>query len=364
MKTLYFTVTNDLTYDQRMHRICSTLATNGYRVVLVGRRLKHSKPLQVQAFQQHRLKCWWNRGFLFYAEYNLRLFLFLVFKKADGICAIDLDTILPCLAVTKLKNSTRIYDAHEFFTGLKEVHIRPHVKKFWTAIERLAVPRFRFGYTVSEGIAVKFKELYNRNYIVIRNMPPLQGIAPSSTETEPYLFYGGAVNEARGFEVLIPAMQTIQSRLVIAGDGNFMPQLKSLIAKYGVEKKLTLTGMVAPPELRKLAAGATLGMALAEGDGLNQYLALPNKFFDYLHAGLPQIAMNYPEYQKINANYKVAVLLDELTVTYVSNTINDTLKNKTLLSEMKAACLQAKEIYNWNNEEKNLLHYYKTIFEP
>src|ERR1043165_8632147 len=149
---IYFTVTNDLSYDQRMHRICISLANAGYRITLVGRKLKTSISLQQRPFAQKRLRCFFNKGFLFYAEYNLRLFFFLLTQKMDGICAIDLDTILPCLFISKLKAVPRIYDAHEYFTELKEVRTRPAVKKFWTGIERFAVPKFQCGYTVSEGL--------------------------------------------------------------------------------------------------------------------------------------------------------------------------------------------------------------------
>jgi len=76
MKQIYFTVTNDLSFDQRMHRICSSLAGQGYGVTLVGRKGNNSLPLEAKCFQQKRLHCFFNKGFLFYAEYNLRLHFF------------------------------------------------------------------------------------------------------------------------------------------------------------------------------------------------------------------------------------------------------------------------------------------------
>ena len=79
MKRLILAVTNDLTYDQRMQRICSTLAAAGYDVTMVGRRLSHSRPLAQRGFRQKRLRCLINKGVLFYAEYNIRLFFYLLF---------------------------------------------------------------------------------------------------------------------------------------------------------------------------------------------------------------------------------------------------------------------------------------------
>jgi hypothetical protein len=90
LKKIFFTVTNDLTYDQRMHRICTSLAENGYAVTLVGRKLSSSLPLTEKKFRQKRIRCWYKKGKLFYLEYNLRLFTYLLFFKMDAICAIDL----------------------------------------------------------------------------------------------------------------------------------------------------------------------------------------------------------------------------------------------------------------------------------
>ena len=360
MKQIYLTVTNDLTYDQRMHRICTSLAEAGYKITLVGRKLPTSRPLKQQPFAQKRLRCFFNKSFLFYAEYNLRLFLFLLTKKMDLICAIDLDTILPCLFISRIKKITRVYDAHEYFTELKEVRTRPVVRRFWATTERFAVPQFEKGYTVSEGLAGEFKRKYGQRYAVIRNLPELRSLV-AEVAIEPFIFFGGAVNEARGFEYLIPAMKQVSYRLVVCGDGNFMENLRRLILENGVEEKVVLKGMTLPEELREWAAKASLGIGLADKEGINQYYALPNKFLEYMHAGLPQITMNYPEYQKINQQFTVAVLLDELTIDGVAKAINNTLQNTAGLEAMRQNALKAREVFCWQNEERILRRFYKQL---
>jgi glycosyltransferase involved in cell wall biosynthesis len=360
LKRIFFTVTNDLSYDQRMHRICTSLAGAGYAVTLVGRLLPKSIALKDEVFAQKRIRCWFNKGFLFYAEYNLRLMAFLLSQKMDAVCAIDLDTILPCLLASKWKRIVRVYDAHEYFTELKEVNTRPVVKKCWKLIERFCVTRFEHGYTVSQGLADAFKKNYNRSYAVIRNLPVLQEML-SDSKNEKLLIYQGAVNEGRAFEQLIPAMKDISYPLVICGDGNFFPQLKALIKENGVDHKVRLLGMLPPAQLRQEAAMATLGIALAEKEGLNQWMALPNKFFEYMHAGLPQIAMDYPEYRSINQQYKVAVLLPDLDVNRISRTINEVMENEELLNELRQNCLQARTVFCWQEEEKYLLRFYQKL---
>jgi glycosyltransferase involved in cell wall biosynthesis len=344
-----------------MKRICSSLAENGYQVTLIGRRLAASKPLQQESYRQVRLRCWFTKGKAFYAEYNARLFIYLVYKKADAICAIDLDTIMPCLVISKWKKWKRIYDAHELFTELKEVISRPGILKFWRNIEKKTVPQFKNGYTVSESISEEFNKRYGVKYETIRNMPVLTDI-PKSTVKKRFILYQGAVNEARGFEQLIPAMKQINVPLVICGDGNFMKKLKALVVEQGVEEKVILKGLVTPQELGDISNEAAIGIGIAEKEGLNQYLALPNKFFDYMHAGLPQVSMNYPEYQKINQEYEVALLINDTKPETIANAVNKLMLDAVLYEKLRSNCLAAREVYNWQQEEKKLLAFYKKIF--
>lgn len=358
---IILTVTNDLTYDQRMHRICNSLVQAGYEVTLVGRKLPSSKPLTEKPFRQLRLQCFFNRGFAFYAEYNLRLLILLSRSNCDAICSIDLDTILAGLFASRLRGAIRVYDAHEYFTEMKEIRSRPTVLRIWKAVEKYSVPQYHFGYTVSQGLVDAFRKNYARSYHLIRNFPVLRPV-PRQPAKEKFIVYQGAVNEARGFEYLIPAMQHIRYKLVVCGDGNFMDQLKLLIDQYGVSTKVELRGMMMPEELRMVASAATVGIGLAEKDGINQYHALPNKFLEYIHAALPQVAMDFPEYRHINRQFEVAVLLENLDPVYIAEQVNALMENDEKLARLSAQAAEARNVYCWQNEEQALLKYYNEIF--
>lgn len=366
VKRIFFTVTNDLTYDQRMQRICHSLAGKGYSVTLVGRKLPGSLPLKENTYRQKRIRCFFNRGKLFYAEYNFRLFYYLLFRKMDCICAIDLDTIFTAYFISRIKRISRVYDAHELFTELKEVITRPAIKKAWLRVEKRFVPKFKYGYTVSNGIAAEFKKRYGVAYETILNVPLIQEIMPKAEAAtgpgnEKFILYQGAVNQARGFEFLVPAMREAETKLIICGDGNFMEQLKQLVAHYQLENKIELKGMITPGELSSISQKATMGLCLSEKEGLNQWLALPNKFFDYIRSGLPQVAMNFPEYRKINEEFEVAVLIDDLQPATISQAINRLLTDKEQHERLHQQCLRAREKYNWQNEEGKLISFYQKI---
>jgi glycosyltransferase involved in cell wall biosynthesis len=363
--TIYLTVTNDLNYDQRMARICTSLSGVGYNVVLVGRKLKSSTPCSSTSYNQIRLNCWFNKGKLFYAEYNLRLFIFLLFKKIDCICAIDLDTILPCLFISKLKKAKRVYDAHELFCEMKEIVTRPAIYKIWKKIEKYALPKFQYAYTVNQPIADEFYKMYGIKYTVIRNVPLLkknQMVVPGGmSHGGKYILYQGAVNEGRCFETLIPAMKEINCKLLICGDGNFMQQAKQLVKENNVENKVFFKGNIVPNELQLITAQADIGINLIENNGLSFYLSLANKFFDYIHAGIPQLCAGYPAYKEINDKHEVAVLITDISAKNIAGQVNNLLSHELLYKSLQVNCTIAKEVYNWQNEEKILIHFYKQI---
>jgi len=362
LKRIILTVTNDLTYDQRMQRISTSLAQNGYDVLLVGRRLSTSKPLLQQAFKQKRLRCFFNTGMLFYAEYNLRLFFCLLFMRTDAFCAIDLDTILPVLFASALRGKKRVYDAHELFTEQIEITSRPAIHKIWLAIEKFAVPKFTHGYTVNDFIAGEFTRRYKVSYEVIKNMPLYTGDIAVDKPGEKFIIYQGAVNEGRCFETLIPAMQHVNARLVICGNGNFFNQVQQLIKQYKVEDKVDLKGYVLPGELKKITPTAHVAITLFESTGLNQYYSLGNRFFDYIMAGVPQVCVNYPEYKAINDVYNIALLINNTTAETIADALNKLLADDVLYTLLADNCKLARKHLQWQAEEKRLVAFYNHLF--
>lgn len=347
-----------------MIRICRSLAAGGYSVVLVGRRLRGSPPLREEPFEQKRLRCLFGKGKRSYLEYNLRLLLFLLFRKLDGICAIDLDTIIPCLWISRWKKIPRIYDAHELFTEMKEVITRPRIKIIWMRVERYAVPQYVHGYTVSRSIATEFRKRYGVNYELIRNLPVLEDgtLYPDPLPTERFILYQGAVNDARGLESLISAMRHVDCRLLICGDGPRMETCLALTEDYGLTGKITFRGMTGPAELREITQKAYIGVNLVEPLGLNQYYSLANKFFDYIHAGIPQVTMDFPEYRQVQDRHPTGLLIPDTEEKKIAEALNNLLKNDVLYGMFRENCQRARLIYNWQEEEKTLLRFYQKIF--
>ena len=364
MKRIVLTVTTDLVFDQRMKRICTSLSSNGYDVLLVGRKKRSSPKLNKEPFKQVRLRCFFEKGKLFYLEYNIRLFAYLLVQHFDAVCGIDLDTLFPAFLAAKIKRKALVYDAHEYFTEMEEVVSRKMVKRTWKLVEQIVVPKVDAAYTVSEGYANLFYKEYKIPFSIVRNVavkrePIEKNIDPS---IESMVLYQGAVNHGRGLFQVVQAMEKVNGKLVICGRGDIDDDLKALTKELKLEDKVSFEGYVQPEKLIEYTRKASVGLTLFESDGLSNKYSLANRFFDYFHSGVPQLAMSYPEYKKFNSEFEVAALIDDLEPFTIASTLNKILKDKAYSERLRLNALKARNEVNWQNEEKVLLKLYHQLF--
>lgn len=359
------TVTNDLIFDRRMIRICRSMTSFGFDVTLVGRKLPSSGALKEEPFKQKRLKCFFNKGPFFYAEYNIRLLIYLLFSKFDAVCAVDLDTLLPAYLAAKAKEARLVYDAHEYFTEVPEVVDRKFVKKVWSVLAKMLIPRADLAYTVSTAIAEEFNRKYKKRFEVIRNVPFRTSPVPLDDAIilkQPYLLYQGALNEGRCVENYIGLVKDTGLDLVLAGEGDLSSELRQQVEKEGLTDKVTFLGWVDPDDLPKWTQGAFIGLNVLENKGLSYYYSLSNKCFDYVQAGVPLISSPFPEYKALNDQFEVMLFAnaeqDEIALA-VKLLASDSEKYNNL----RKNCLLASEVWNWEEEIVKLRVLYNELWK-
>lgn len=357
---IVFTVSNDLSYDQRMQRICQTMAQAGYAVTLVGRVLPQSKPVFFETFQAHRLRCFFHKGPAFYAELNIRLFFYLLKTPFDAVCSIDLDTLPAGCFASILKRKKRVFDAHEYFTEVPEVVNRPLVRAFWSIVARICLPFYKNAYTVSPGLAEIFTKKYRFPFSIIRNMPWARGQASlPPAKLEKIILYQGALNEGRGIEPLLEAMTGLTGvQLWIAGEGDLSESLRARMHQLGVGDKVRFLGWVKPADLPDLTAQAWLGVNLIEAKGLSYYYSLANKFFDYVQEGIPVLTVDFPEYKALNAEHEVAILLPSLHPQIIAKAIQNLQQNPIEYGAFQENCRRAALDWTWEKEQQKLLEFW------
>jgi len=343
-----------------MNRICSTLAEAGADVWLIGRLKKDSIPLTDKPYQQRRLNCVFQSGKLFYVEFNIRLFFYLIFQSFDKLCSIDLDTVLPGLTVCKVKNKKHFYDAHEMFPYVPEVISRRNVQKFWMWVEMLTFKYSNTVYTVGGAIADWFQHKYKKQVSVVRNMPFISEITSAcdiDLPNEPFILYQGALNEGRGLEILLEVLVDTNYHLVIVGEGDLSSVLKTRTKELKLENRVHFVGFVVPSKLPSITKKAFVGYNVSENLGLSYYYSLNNKFFDYVAAELPSLVNNFPEYTKLIADYKVG-LLTAYSAAEIRENLDELYSNQLSYNLLKEQCKLAKQEWNWNRESQMLTNIY------
>jgi glycosyltransferase involved in cell wall biosynthesis len=356
-KHIVIAVTNDLVTDQRVARIADTLMDTGYKITLVGRMLPTQLPV-TREYAVKRFHLLFNKGALFYANYSIRLFTFLLFKKYDAVLANDLDTLPGCFIAAILRRKVIIYDSHEYFTEVPELVNRGFQKKSWLRIEQFILPKIKFAYTVCESIANEYKFKYNTNFNVVRNLPTRKPAL--QTHTENVLMYQGALNLGRGIELMIETMKYLDNyTLWIAGAGDVEDELKTLVVKLNLSDKVKFLGRIPLNKLHALTSKAKLGLSFEEDLGLNYRFALPNKLFDYIQAQIPVLVSDLPEMQKVVTEFEVGEVLKFREPQKVAVQIMEMLNNDEEKHGWKKHLEKAASELCWENEKMKLI----TIFE-
>ena len=360
MKRVIVSVTNDISTDQRVAKVCATLMQNNFEVLLIGRKLKSSIPLK-RAFKTKRFNLLFNAGFLFYAEYNFRLFCYLLFTKKDILLANDLDTLLPNYLISKLQNKKIVFDSHELFPEIPELVHRPKVKKVWLALEKHILPKLKNNYTVCNSIAEFYKNKYQSNFRTIKNLPSKKEVKKGAfsfdTKGEKIILYQGALNVGRGIELMIETMHFLQNHLlVLIGSGDISKSLKNKVSEENLNDKVFFLGKINPETLHKLTPLADLGLSLEEDLGLNYRFALPNKIFDYIQGEVPILVSNLPEMSKVISAYKVGEIVKNRTPEKLAKQIKEVLE-KEYTKELKLA----KTVLIWEQQEEKLIAIFNNL---
>ncbi|ABG60030.1 a-glycosyltransferase-related protein, glycosyltransferase family 4 protein [Cytophaga hutchinsonii ATCC 33406] len=370
--TIVVSVTTDLVTDQRVYKVCNSLYTNGYTILLVGRKKKDSMVMDKRPYKTHRFNLWFEKGPLFYAQYNLYLFFYLLFHKADIYLANDLDTLLPNYLVSKIKGVPLAYDNHEYFTGVPELIKRPKIQKIWKSIENWIFPKVKYIYTDNFAKRSLFVEEFKQPVEVVMNVPILQETPVDAryrlegVENKFILIYQGTgINVARGTEELTLAMKYLDERflLLFVGSGDVIDVLKALVKEHALENKVRFVPKVPHHVLKQYTMQAHLGITVDKPISENYIYSFPNKVFDYVHAGVPVLASRLQEVERIMNLYGIGTFVDSYEPEHIAARIQWIHDNPEQYAVWKENLVHAAKEINWQQQEKILLGIYQRIKE-
>jgi len=306
-------------------------------------------------------------GPLKFLHFNWKVFQVGLKCQFDIIHAHDLWILPAATLLCVYRKKTLIYDAHEYFPGLEIFTRRRFRKWIWMRVESLCIRQVDHVITVSEPLA----ELYNNRYgyeipvEVIRNLPEYEIAEPARAVKIPVnnnmltVLYHGHFRPGRGLINLVKGVAVVpEVQLILIGGGELEADLKDLSHSLNIVDRVIFQAYIPTDKLVSTAAQADVGAVLFEPDSSNYAHALPNKFFEYIMAGLPVMTSNIDTLQYYVDKYHVGVTTDPNSIQGISDVLAQIQKNRSRLKEWNTNTIDAAKELNWNNEAQKLMEIY------
>ena len=345
--------------------MCETLTKNNFNITLVGRDLQHSLNIN-RSYSTVRFKLIFNKGALFYMEYNLRLFFFLLNRRFDIYHSNDLDTLLPMWLTAFIFNKKLVYDSHEYFLGVPEIQNRYFVKKVWSSIESFIFPRLKYVFTVNESISDLYFKDYKIRPLVIRNLPNKSSLIKVKSKKDLGLpkdkklviLQGSGINVDRGAEELLEAI-SIQDDffLSVVGKGDVVDKLKKRCLQSDLANKVLFVPTLPYDQMMQYTINSDVGVSLDKSNNTNYQFSLPNKIFDYVKAEIPFVSTNLVEIRKIAEQYYTGVLISSLKPEIIIEGLNKAIALKASKNFI-ANVTKMNSTLDWESESVSLVKTY------
>lgn len=360
MKVLV-SVFNNLYTDQRVEKVCKTIAQAGYKIQLVGNNWSGAPEME-RPYPFERISLKSKKLRFAYLEFQWKLYQYLL-KNATSdtiLLANDLDSLWPNLMVSKKLNIPVVYDSHEIFTEMPSLNGR-FVKKIWKFLEKKLMPKVKYMMTESESYAEWFQKEYGIKPIIIRNIPrkiTYEIIFPKNNPK--IILYQGAINPSRGIPQAIEAMGYLDNVIFkIIGDGPKRIEFENLVKEKNLENKVQFLGKMFPEDMRKITKTADVGLSLEENNGVSYYYSLPNKVSDCIQAKVPLVMINFPEMIRIKKEFNIGEVVENHEPKNIAEKIKLVLNNGREYYNTELE--EAGKMLCWENEEAKIKNLFAKV---
>ncbi|WP_239739612.1 glycosyltransferase [Mammaliicoccus sp. P-M59] len=287
-------------------------------------------------------------------------------QNADIYHANDLNTLPQAIVCSKLRLKPKplIYDSHEVQsdrTGYNPKTIKSIESFMLKFVDQMIVEnhtRAKYNediYGFYPKTLYNYSEKYNIEEKPQINLHKKIGI----NEDEKILLYQGGLQQGRGLELLIEAMDEIkEGHLLFIGGGKLTQPLKEQAEASKQADRIHFLDKVPFQELPSYTREAYLGFQVLQNICFNHYSASSNKLFEYMMAHVPVISCDFPEIKKVVEETNTGLVVDSHNASEIANAVNQLVKDTSLRNQLSENTKQAKEIYNWNNEKSKLLEVY------
>ena len=274
----------------------------------------------------------------------------------------DLDTLHLAVFAAMFGRKV-VYDSHELWPDML-LGVPEFVRTMLRSLEKWLVKRADFVITVNEFIAEVIESRYSLRapVRVIYNTPKRTISRPlkqSRKRKYKVALYQGLYMPERGLENLVEAAKHLHPdvRLVFRGYGILEGRLRSLSSAFS---NVRFEEAVPMEKMIEAAASADLGVVAYVPSNLCNYLASPNKLFEYIQAGIPIASSDIPFMRLMVLRKGIGVVFDPHDPVDIANALNRATR-ETELSRYRRNLIPVAQEYCWENESKKLLDIYEAL---
>ncbi len=346
------------------HKECVSLAEAGFEVyhLVPNSTSRVEKGVQIVSFD-FPISSRFQRMFRLVKEVYKRA----VEIDADVYHLHDPELLRIALKLKKLGKKV-IYDAHEDLP--RDILSKTYIPKFLRKIISKRVEKFENRIaskidgviTATPFIRDRFLKI-NKNTIDVNNYPIEQidlVYTDYNKKTDNVICYIGTINGQRGVEEVVKALELTNCNLILAGDFRQVGFQENL-QKLDGWKKVDYLGFLTRQEVAKVYNRSKVGIVTLHSI-LNFLDALPVKMFEYMAAGIPVIASNFPLWKKIVEDGNCGICVDPMSPNEIANAIKFILENPEKAKLMGENGKQlVMKVYNWDIEKKKLVGFYHAL---
>ena len=371
-------VRNPYTHDTRVEKEARSLVEAGYRVTVVadaGPGLPEREGRDGSAVLRVRRPRLRVPGLRF-MTHELALARRLRAMRPTILHAHDSNALLPVALAARSLGVPYVYDAHELWLE------RPRRERsgtyfalsrlYYTIVERALVPRAAATITVTSPIVQHLATRYRLgrvalvpNYptfteppppIAIHELPGAERIDPD----RPVVLYLGGLMADRGLPELLDAVALVPDvQLALVGDGVLADAMRERAEAIGIADRVHLVPPVPPGDVIAVAASASVGVSPTIPSSLNNRWSLPNKLFQYMAAGIPVVASDFPQVREVVDGTRCGVVVDTTDPARIADGIRHVLADRdeaVAMGERGRAAVADR--FNWDVSERSLLDVY------